>query len=147
VYEFYSIALKKDFEGKMLYGQQQYDFDEGVMVFMAPGQTLRIELPNGRPAQHSGWLLLFHPDFLWHTSLAAGIKQYRFFDYAVNEALFLSENEELTITDILLHIRQEYCKNIDRLSQKMRTSHTKACQPSASSRIACIPRPTILAVC
>jgi AraC family transcriptional activator of pobA len=119
VYEFYSIALKKDFEGKIRYGQQQYDFDEGVMIFMAPGQTLRIELPNDRPAQHSGWLLLFHPDFLWRTALAAGIKQYHFFDYAVNEALFLSENEELTITDILLHIQQEYRKNIDRLSQKI----------------------------
>lgn len=119
VYDFYSIALKRDFEGKMRYGQQQYDFDGGMMTFMAPGQTLRIELPDGRPSPHTGWLLLFHPDFLWHTPLAAGIKQYRFFDYAVNEALFLSENEELTITGIMLQIQLEYRKNIDRLSQKI----------------------------
>jgi len=119
VYDFYSIALKRDFEGKMLYGQQQYDFDEGVMIFMAPGQTLRIELPDGRPSPHTGWLLLFHPDFLWHTSLATGIKQYRFFDYTVNEALFLSDGEEQTITGLLLQIQQEYRKNIDSLSQKI----------------------------
>ncbi len=119
VYDFYSIALKRDFEGKFQYGQQQYDYDEGMMSFMSPGQTLRIELPDGRPPRHSGLLLLFHPDLLWHTPLASCIKQYRFFDYAVNEALFLSENEESTITGILLQIQQEYRKNIDRLSQKI----------------------------
>ena len=42
VNNFYSIALKRNFNGRMKYGQQVYDFDEGVMVFLAPGQVLSI---------------------------------------------------------------------------------------------------------
>ena len=91
VFDFYSICVKKNPYLKMRYGQQQYDFDEGVMFFMSPGQVFGISLPNNalRP-QHTGWMLLIHPDFFKNTSLASVIKQYDYFSYAVNEALFLS---------------------------------------------------------
>jgi len=82
---FYSIALKRNFNGKLKYGQQVYDFDAGLMIFMAPGQVLAIEADE--TLRHSGWLLLVHPDFLWHTPLAKTIRQYPFFSYAVHEAL------------------------------------------------------------
>jgi len=62
-------------------------------------------------------MLLIHPDFLWNTSLAQNIKHYGFFDYSVNEALFLSEKEEATINNIISNIRQEYHTNIDKFSQ------------------------------
>ena len=114
---FYSIALKRNFSGKLRYGQQQYDFDEGAMVFMAPGQ--RIAVSADEPMNHTGWLLLVHPDFLWHTPLAKTIRQYDFFDYSVNEALFLSDKEEATITGIMLNIEQEYQANIDSFSQSI----------------------------
>ena len=65
---FYSIALKRNFTGKLKYGQQAYDFDEGVMVFMAPGQVLSYE--TDVPLRHAGWLLMIHPDFLWQSPLA-----------------------------------------------------------------------------
>ncbi|MFD1255922.1 helix-turn-helix domain-containing protein [Mucilaginibacter terrae] len=119
VFDFYSIALKHDFNGKIKYGQQEYDFDEGIMTFMSPGQTLRIEINKDEPVNHSGWLLLIHPDFFWNTSLALTIKQYGFFDYAVNEALFLSEKEEGIVTGIMQYIQQEYHANIDVFSQNI----------------------------
>lgn len=117
VNDFYSISLKRNFAGKIKYGQQDFDFDEGIMFFMAPGQVLRIELEKDTLLQQSGWMLLIHPDFLWNTPLAKTIKQYEYFDYAVHEALFLSEKEETTIGAIMQNIQQEYRSNIDRFSQ------------------------------
>ncbi|MBD1366248.1 helix-turn-helix transcriptional regulator [Mucilaginibacter sp. ZT4R22] len=117
VKDFYSIALKRNFNVKMKYGQQAYDFDEGTMFFMAPGQVLRLEVEKVTALKQSGWMLLFHPDFLWNTPLAKTIKQYEYFNYAVNEALFLSEKEETIIVGIIQNIRQEYHSNIDKFSQ------------------------------
>jgi len=120
VLDFYSIALKRDLTTtKMKYGQQDYDFDEGVMFFMAPGQVFRIEVEPPAAAKPSGWGLLIHPDFLWNTPLAKTIKQYEFFDYSVHEALFLSDKEEATITGILQNVQHEYHSNIDKFSQSI----------------------------
>jgi AraC-like DNA-binding protein len=115
VRDFYSIAFKKMVNGKMKYGQQQYDFDEGVMFFVAPGQVFSVEV--NETLKHSGWGLLLHPDFLWNTALATKIKQYEYFSYSVNEALYLSEKEETMITRIMQNIKQEYSANIDKYSQ------------------------------
>jgi AraC family transcriptional activator of pobA len=117
VYDFYCIALKRNFSAKMRYGQQAYDFDEGVMFFIAPGQVLGININQNTKMKQSGWMLLIHPDFLWNTPLAKTIKHYEFFDYSVNEALFLSEKEEGIIGAILKNIEQEYRANIDKFSQ------------------------------
>lgn len=117
VLDFYSISLKRDSGTKIKYGQQEYDFDEGIMFFLAPGQVFRIEVDQSSPQKRSGWMLLIHPDFLWNTPLAKGIKRYEYFGYSVNEALFLSEKEEGTITSIIQNIQQEYHANIDRFSQ------------------------------
>jgi len=117
VFDFYSIALKRNFGAKIKYGQQQYDFDEGVLFFISPGQVFSIEVDKNEPVNPSGWMLLLHPDFLLNTSLAKTIKQYEYFDYAVNEALFLSEKEEKTIISVLQNIRQDYHSNIDQFTQ------------------------------
>ncbi|SFO44723.1 Helix-turn-helix domain-containing protein [Chitinophaga sp. YR627] len=115
--DFYSIALKKNFNARMKYGQQEYDFDEGVMTFTAPGQVIRIEREDEAELKHSGRLLLIHPDFLWKTVLANKIVQYEYFGYAVHEALHLSEKEEGTVMGIMQQIEQEYRSNIDKFSQ------------------------------
>ncbi|MEL1244525.1 helix-turn-helix transcriptional regulator [Flavobacterium sp. DGU11] len=115
--DFYTIALKKVINGKMRYGQQEYDFDEGTMFFIAPGQVYSIEA--GGVLRHSGWVLLIHPDFLWNTPLSKAIKQYDFFGYSVNEALFLSDKEKTIITNIAENIDREYNSNIDRFSQNI----------------------------
>lgn len=122
IFDYYSISIKRGV-GKMFYGQQPYDFDEGVMYFVAPGQLLRVEPGQSDAPGRSGWLLLIHPDFLWNTTLAKTIRQYEFFDYAVNEALFLSDKEEAVINGIIATIRQEYQGNIDKFSQSIITSH------------------------
>ncbi|GAB3281262.1 helix-turn-helix domain-containing protein [Larkinella harenae] len=117
VLDFYAIALKRNFEARLKYGQQVYDFEEGIMTFMAPGQKIGIETGDHEQLEHSGWLLIFHPDFLLHTPLAKTIRQYEFFDYAVHEALFLSEQEEAILTGMMQNIRQEYLTQIDRFTQ------------------------------
>ncbi|MGV3706765.1 MAG: helix-turn-helix domain-containing protein [Arcticibacter sp.] len=116
--DYYSISIKRGI-GKMHYGQQQYDFDEGVMYFLAPNQVLGVEPAQQTDHPRSGWILLIHPDFLWNTALAKNIKQYKYFDYSVNEALFLSEKEEAVINGIIQNIQQEYHSNIDQFSQNI----------------------------
>ena len=117
VYDFYSISLKRNCQAKFRYGQQQYDFDEGVMFFVAPNQLFGIERRKDETAKRTGWMLLFHPDFLWNTPLAKTIKKYEYFGYSVHEALFLSEKEEENILGIMRNIQQEYHSNIDKFSQ------------------------------
>lgn len=118
VQQFYTIGLKRNIQGKFRYGQQSYDFDEGLLSFVSAGQVvhLSVEKPEVKP---SGFLLLIHPDFIWNTALAKSIRQYEFFGYAVNEALFLSEKEESVITEIILNIQKEYNSNIDKFSQSI----------------------------
>lgn len=117
-FDFYSIGLKRNV-GTLRYGQQKYDFDEGLMSFISPGQILSIE-PNPKAnLKPSGWLLLIHPDFLWNSPLSKMIKDYGFFDYSIREALFMSEKEELVIEGILTNIKQEIENNIDSFSQNI----------------------------
>ena len=119
VMDFYSIALKRDIGAKLHYGQQMYDFDEGLMSFIAPGQVLRLEKEPDTLHNGSGYLLQIHPDFFWNSPLAKNIKSYTFFDYSINEALFLSDKEENIIVGILESIRQEYHTNIDKFTQDL----------------------------
>ncbi|RZF62515.1 helix-turn-helix domain-containing protein [Sphingobacterium corticibacterium] len=117
---FYSISLKKDVVGKYRYGQQSYDFDEGLMTFFAPKQVLRVQYTKDDIYRSpSGYILFVHPDFLWNTSLTEKIKTYEFFGYEVNEALFLSEKEEKIILEIFRQIQQEYSGNMDDFSKNI----------------------------
>ncbi|PRD48550.1 helix-turn-helix domain-containing protein [Sphingobacterium haloxyli] len=117
---FYSIALKKDVVGKYRYGQQSYDFDEGLMTFFAPQQVLQVHYTEDDVHRSpSGYILLIHPDFLWNTSLAEKMKRYAFFGYEVHEALFLSEKEEKIILEIFRQIQQEYSGNMDDFSKNI----------------------------
>jgi AraC family transcriptional regulator, transcriptional activator of pobA len=122
VFDFYCIALKRDFSSKVKYGQKEYDFDEGVMFFTSPGQVFKVETEPGATLNPTGWIIYFHPDFLWNTPLAKTIRQYQFFDYAVNEALHLSEKEEVMLNGIAQNIEQEYRSNIDKFSRNVMIS-------------------------
>ena len=119
VLDFYSIALKKNFDAKVKYGQQEYDFDDGVLFFISPNQVYSIEVDKNQLSKPSGWMLLIHPDFFWKTTLAKNIRKYNYFDYSVNEALFLSEKEEATLNIIIQNIQNEYDSNIDQFSQSI----------------------------
>lgn len=121
VYNFYSICIKKNFKGKLKYGQNHYDFDEGVMTFFSTGQVITAEAADS--PDFAGWWLLIHPDFLRNYPLAATIKRYGYFSYAVNEALHVSEKEEALVETILKNIQQEYRSVIDSYSQDVIVSH------------------------
>ncbi|MDN5287371.1 MAG: transcriptional regulator, AraC family [Mucilaginibacter sp.] len=117
IMDFYSIAIKRNFNVKMKYGQQAYDFNEGIMFCMSPGQVLRVEMDHTQERKPTGWNLLIHPDFLWNTPLAKTIKKYAYFDYSVNEALFLSSKEEELLISIMQRIDEECRANLDHFSQ------------------------------
>jgi len=114
-YNFYCIAIKKNFDGKMKYGQQYYDFDEGVMTFFSPTQVVTTDIVNG--LKLSGYWLVLHPDFIRNYPLGKSIKEYGYFYYAVNEALHLSVDEENEVISIMQHIEREYRSIIDNFSQ------------------------------
>lgn len=119
IQHFYSIGLKRNVNARFNYGQQHYDFDSGILTFVSPLQFLKVEINQEIQAQPSGWILLIHPDFLWNSELAKHIPQYGFFQYEVNEALFLSDKEEAVIVDILQNIEKEYQSNIDKFSREL----------------------------
>ncbi|MFD0763776.1 helix-turn-helix domain-containing protein [Mucilaginibacter lutimaris] len=112
---FYKISYKPKLAGKLKYGQGYYDFDEGGLLFAAPGQIMGSAESDGTVC--SQYTLLIHPDFLWNYPLAKKIKQYGFFSYAINEGLHLSEEEKTTIMSVFKMIDDELNSRIDDLSQ------------------------------
>lgn len=119
--DFYGVSLKKNLTGKLKYGQNYYDFDEGVLAMTAPKQILSVD--SGDNYTVSGYWLVFHADFILNYPLGKAIKTYGFFSYAVNEALHLSDNEEKMLEGIFKNIEQEYQTSIDRFSQDVMISH------------------------
>ncbi|NJB37853.1 helix-turn-helix domain-containing protein [Croceivirga sp. JEA036] len=115
---FYSIGLKRDV-GKIRYGQQTYDFDEGILSFIAPGQVLSLQPNTAELKKASGWLLLIHEDYLYKANMHQRIKKYDFFDYTINEALFLSPKEEEKVIQWFMTIQQELENNMDNFSQNI----------------------------
>lgn len=113
---FYCVALKREAKGKIRYGQQHYDYDKGVLSFTAPNQVQYLDLQNMECG--SGELLIFHPDFLMQHPLANTIHSYGFFDYAVNEALHLSAEEEDDLL-VILHKIDKECRHIDKHTQEI----------------------------
>ncbi|GAB3557220.1 helix-turn-helix domain-containing protein [Spirosoma fluminis] len=112
---FYKISYKPKLSGKLKYGQHYYDFDEGGLLFAAPGQLIGNH--DNEATACSAYTLLIHPDFLLGYPLARSIKQYGFFSYATHEALHLSEDEKRTILDIFTMIDHELNSRIDDSSQ------------------------------
>ncbi|MEL6561930.1 MAG: AraC family transcriptional regulator, partial [Bacteroidota bacterium] len=117
VSDLYMISIK-DGNCGMDYGRNSFDFEEGVMVFSAPGQvyTTRREI---NPGDIEGWMLYFHPDLIRKTHLGEIIDDYSFFNYDVYEALHLSESEERTVNDCIANIKNEYEQRIDNHSQRV----------------------------
>lgn len=114
VLNMYKVSLKFNFRGKVKYGQQYYDFDEGGLSFSSPMQVIAAAEEE---ADYSGLTLLVHPDFLRNYPLAKTIKDYGFFDYSVHEALCLSEQEKQVIMGIFESIKRELHAAIDHFSQ------------------------------
>jgi AraC-like DNA-binding protein len=118
---FYAISLKRGITSKVKYGQQYYDFDKGLMTFVAARQVQTLEVPESGLQEADfgkGYALLVHVDFLHGHPLAASIRNYSFFSYAINEALHLSEKEEENVADIFKKISEEI-RHIDTHTQEI----------------------------
>jgi AraC-like DNA-binding protein len=118
----YAIYLKELECGELFYGRSKYDYQEGTLVFIAPGQVLGIQ-PKVKTFQPKGWALLFDPEFIRGTSLGRIIKDYNFFSYDVNEALHISDNERNIIVDCFKKIQFELECGIDKHSRTLISSN------------------------
>ncbi|WP_250629870.1 helix-turn-helix domain-containing protein [Rhodoflexus caldus] len=115
---FYAVFLKEVKCGDLIYGRQTYDYQEGTLVFIAPGQTAGIA-DNGEIYQPKGYALVFHPDLLPGTSLARRMKEYNFFGYHSYEALHISERERKIVLDCFAKIQYELEHAIDKHSRRL----------------------------
>lgn len=118
----YVVFLKELNCGELRYGRNLYDYQEGTLVFVAPGQILGVQ-PNAAAADPKGWVLLFHPDLLTGTPLGKHIHDYSFFSYDVAEALHLSEKERQMVLDCFAKIHAELKQSIDKHSKTLIASN------------------------
>lgn len=121
VTDFYIVAMKKDCAGKFKYGQNYYDFESGIMYFIAPNQVMKFE--DILLSEVRGSVLVVHPDFLYGFSLSKEIKGYGYFSYSSHEALYLPEKEEESLIQILNNIQKEIDSNLDSFTQGLIVSN------------------------
>ena len=119
---FYTIFLKDVKCGDLVYGRHTYDYQEGTLVFLAPGQVAGVN-SNGETYQPKGYALIFHPDLIHGTSLGKHIQDYTFFSYQFNEALHLSERERKIVLDCFSKIAYELEHAIDNHSKRLIVSN------------------------
>ena len=117
------LVLLKDIKcGELKYGRNRYDYEEGTLVFIAPGQVFGFE-ETGKVIQPTGWALAFHPDLIRGTHLGRRINEYSFFSYDVNEALHISDEERGILLDCFNKIRYELVHAIDKHSRTLIVSN------------------------
>jgi len=117
-YGFYCVFLKEAVCGDLKYGCNYYDYQEGTLVFIAPGQVVSIGNKPGNPMP-KGWGLIFHPDMIRGTALGQNIKKYTYFSYEANEALHISEKERQIVLDSFEKIGHELRQSIDKHSKTL----------------------------
>lgn len=117
-FELYCIFLKDVKCGDLKYGRQYYDYQEGTLVFISPGQVIDVENKTDyyQPMGHG---LVFHPDLLPGTSLGKTIGDYNFFSYNTSEALHLSARERQLVLDLFAKVENELQQSIDKHSKKV----------------------------
>lgn len=115
--DLYFISLKENIKGSFKYGRNAYDFEEGTLLFVAPGQVMSSN--EEIDPDLGGWSIFFHPNLIQKSSLATTITDYHFFNYEIHEALHLSDKEKATLTECVLKIEEEINQNIDKHSQEL----------------------------
>jgi AraC-like DNA-binding protein len=116
-YNFYNVFLKEIKCGDLRYGCNYYDYDEGTLIFLAPGQVIGEN--KDEYYQPQGQALVFHPDFISGTSLGRNMHNYSFFAYEVNEALHLSSTERDLVRDSFSKIDNELRQLIDKHTKNL----------------------------
>lgn len=112
-YHFYAVFLKQGQQCIMKYGRQNYDYQDGTLVFVGPGQVVNVANID-TSVKPSGYALLFHPDLLRGTNLGNGMDKYSFFSYELSEALHISQRERQIVLDCFDKIRYELLQGIDK---------------------------------
>lgn len=118
----YAVYLKELMCGELRYGRSLYDYQEGTLVFIAPGQVLRVET-KVTVVKPKGWALVFHSELIKGTPLGRHIQDYSFFSYNSNEALHLSEKERQIVLDCFAKIQYELEQTIDKHSKTLIASN------------------------
>jgi AraC family transcriptional activator of pobA len=116
VAQLYTVALKRGLKGTVYYGRQTYDFHDGLLTFLAPGQVV-MAAASLDISEMTGWALVFHPDLLRKYPLGQKMSSYGFFSYQVHEALHVSAAEERLLGSVLDNLRHEYEQPLDAFSQ------------------------------
>jgi AraC-like DNA-binding protein len=116
------VFLKDTKCEEMKYGRNHYDYEEGTLLFIAPGQVFGFE-DSGRMLQPSGWALCFHPDLLRGTHLGKHINEYNFFSYEAAEALHVSDAEREIVVECFKKIQYELSHAIDKHSRTLIVSN------------------------
>ncbi len=120
--ELYIIFLKDEKCAELKYGRNHYDYEEGTLLFIAPGQVFGFE-ETGKMIQPTGWALSFHPDLIRGTHLGRHINEYSFFSYEANEALHVSDAEREIILQCFNKIQYELAHAIDKHSRTLIVSN------------------------
>ena len=118
----YAVFLKESDCGELRYGRSSYDYQEGTLVFIAPGQIVQITR-KAPDEQRKGWVLLFHPDLIHGTALGRSMNDYTFFSYESNEALHVSDRERKIVMECFSKISFETEQHIDKHSKKLIVSN------------------------
>lgn len=121
-YGVYALYLKNGVNCTLMYGRQPYDYHEGTIVSFRPGQLIGVEMDKEEVAPDVIGLM-FHPDLIFGTPLAARIDGYRFFDYSQREALHLSAEERAIFMECLQRIKKEIERPVDRHTAEIVASH------------------------
>lgn len=116
--DMYMIGLKEKQEAIVNYGRETYDFQEGTVIFLSPNQVFSFHSADFSKCEDE-WTIVFHPDFLTKTNLGNEIDDYHFFGYETNEALHVSEDEKLALSDLVGKIEKEYYQQIDKHTQEI----------------------------
>lgn len=117
--DLYYVALKRRISGSFVYGRSRYDYQEGTMVFIAPGQVASFSPPSVDEDTSEGWALLFHPDLIRKSELGKMIHRFTFFSYETNEALHLSDSEIKSINHLINNIEKEINERMDSHSNEI----------------------------
>ncbi|MFK8037268.1 MAG: helix-turn-helix domain-containing protein [Crocinitomicaceae bacterium] len=118
--DLFQIWMKSGVECQIGYGRNTYDFDEGTLAFVKPGQVISSVGSEGQvKGEAEGYVVMFHPDLIRKSALSTIIDQYAFFNYEVHEALHISDAEKLILHDIIRKMQAEIGQNIDQHSQAL----------------------------
>lgn len=124
LYNTYVVLIKDTDCGSLKYGRNIYDYQQGAMLFLAPGQIMGSK-DDGKLHQPEGWILTFHPELLHGTPLRQIINHYSYFSYTANEALHLSEQERKTVIECMQKVNVELQHPIDKHSKSIIVDNIK----------------------